>query len=148
MARELTEKQRRYAERRAAGESLAEAYNGAGYNPNGNRDTARHNADNLERRSAAAEAIQARIRELREAAERGAILKREERQALLTRIATDESERTRDRMTAIDQLNRMEGAYTDNLRTTIDGGVVLSYEERIAAIKDSLGATGNVHNGG
>lgn len=138
MARELTAKQRAYAERRAAGESYADAYRGAYDDNGGTRKTAATNAENLEKRSAASPAILERIRELREAAEAGAILKREERQALLTEIATDARESSRDRMRAIDQLNRMSGDYTENTRVTMAGGLSLTYEERLQTLREAL----------
>lgn len=138
MARELTAKQRKYAERRAAGDSYADAYNAAYDDHGGTRKTAATNAENLEKRSAAAPAIMARIAELRAAAERGAILKREERQALLTEIATNEGETTRDRIRALDQLNRMSGDYTENTRVTLSGGVTMTYAERLEAIRAEL----------
>ena len=143
----MTDKQRKYAELRAAGADRPTAYTGAGYSSAGTRKTLRQNAEILEKRSAASPEILARIKELQDAAAAGAILERDARTALLSRIALDENETTRDRMRALDQLNRMYGDYTDRVQTTVTGGLSLSYAERLETMRAALTAE-NAPGGG
>lgn len=136
--KKLTHKQEKYCQERANGEDYATAWANAGYSTKCRRENQRKDAYRMEVRRKSAPYIQERIRELQAAAEQGAILDRRQRQAFLTGIALDENEKTDNRLRAADMLNRMSGDYTDNVRSTVTGGVELTYEERKRLIEDSL----------
>lgn len=59
--------------------------------------------------------ILGRVQEIQQAASKSTIMDIIERKETLTEIARCKREKTKDRISAIDILNRMEGAYTDNL---------------------------------
>lgn len=138
--KQLTYKQQKYCRERAKGKSYAEAYKAAGYSPGSNMNTMRQNAFTMENKSAKAEMIRERILELMEREEKGAILNRQARQALLTEIALEHGEDTQNKLRAIDQLNRMSGDYTDRAIVEHQGAVSMTYEERLAAIREGLNA--------
>ena len=138
MGKRLTAKQAEYARRRARGESYSSAYVGAGYSPVGGVKVATDNAYTLEHRSAASTEILQKIQALRERADRGAVMDRQARVALLSSMALDETARPDDRLRAVDILNRMHGDYTDRTEVRYSGGLSLSYEERRSMLLDGL----------
>lgn len=66
------------------------------------------------------EAINERVRELSAQASTEAIMTAIQRKEWLSRIIRSDEEMTKDKLKAIDLLNRMEGEYTDNLKVTGD----------------------------
>ena len=66
------------------------------------------------------EAINERVRELSAQASSEAIMTAIQRKEWLSRIIRSDEEMTKDKLKAIDLLNRMEGEYTDNLKVTGD----------------------------
>ena len=117
---------------------MPDAYKKAGYGKNSSRTSLTQNAFTMEREAVTSNLIQAEIARLQRQAEKGAILKRQERQALLTEIAMNPDNDMPDRLRSIDQLNRMSGDYTDNIRSTVNAKLEMSYAERIAAIKADI----------
>lgn len=136
--KKLTQMQERYCQERANGADYATAWGNAGYSTKCKRSNQRSDAYHMEVTKPSAPLIQARIKELQAAAEEGAILDRQARQAFLTGIALDENEKTDNRLRAADMLNRMSGDYTDTVRSVVSGGVSLTYEERMKLIEDQL----------
>lgn len=134
----LTMRQKKYCQERAKGKGYADAYESAGYCPNTSRRDKRINAYHLENSSDHAEEIKAKIKELTDLADEKAILGRMQKQALLTKIALNDSNDMPDRLRALDQLNRMNGEYTDNIRTAVNAKVEMDYKDRIAAIKADI----------
>ena len=59
--------------------------------------------------------ILTRLKELAEESSNSAIMTATERKELLTQIAKDKREKTKDRLSAVDILNKMEGSYTENV---------------------------------
>lgn len=135
----LSQKQLRYCRERAKGKGYADAYADAGYCPNTSRDDQLHNAYTMENVRGHASEIKAKIKELTDLADQGAILNRRQRQAMLSRIALNEANDMPDRLRSIDQLNRMGGDYTDNVRTAVTGEVKLTLEEKLAAWEAAMG---------
>lgn len=136
--KKLTQMQEKYCQERANGADYATAWGNAGYSTKCKRSNQRSDAYHMEVTKPSAPLIQARIKELQAAAEEGAILDRQARQAFLTGIALDENEKTDNRLRAADMLNRMSGDYTDTVRSVVSGGVSLTYEERMKLIEDQL----------
>ena len=136
--RSLTEKQKKYAQARAKGMTYADASIEAGYSAKCKRSNITMDAYHREHSSPASAMIKAEIARLQKQAEEQAILDRKQRQALLTEIALDGEEKTDNRLRAADMLNRMSGDYTDNVRTSVSGGVELTYEERKRLLEEEL----------
>lgn len=135
----LTPKQLKYCRERAKGKGYADAYKDAGYCPNTSTRDKKHNAYNLENcKGGISDQIKAKINELTELAEQGAILDRRQKQAMLTKITLDENNDMPDRLRAMDQLNRMSGEYTDNVRTQVSGKIDMTFEEKLAAIQADM----------
>lgn len=130
----LNPKQKRYCRERAAGKNRGEAYVAAGYS---DKD-ATASAYRLEHFMKCSEKIRAEIDRLTAAADKGAILDRKARQALLTEMALDTEEKTDNRLRATDMLNRMSGDYTDRVEQTYSGSLNLSYEERRKMLMEGL----------
>lgn len=63
--------------------------------------------------------VEGRVRELNEAAASEAIINRRERMILLSNIATDESQHPKQRMEAINILNRMDGEYVNKIEAKV-----------------------------
>lgn len=124
------------------GKGYAEAYIDAGYAPcvENERGTAQ-NAYNIEHRLSYSPKIQAEIARLKKMAEEGAVLDRQSRQAKLTEIALDDTEKTDNRLRAFDMLNRMSGDYTDNIRSESVNKVQLSYAEKKALLEEQMHET-------
>lgn len=134
----LTKKQRQYAQERANGKSMTDAYIAAGYSAKCKRSNIAKDAYHLECSRPSSPVLRAEIARLQKQAEEGAILARKERQALLTEIALDAEEKTDNRLRAADMLNRMSGDYTDNVRSTVNAGVALTYDEKMKMLTDAL----------
>lgn len=129
----LTHKQREYARLRAQGKSQIDAYTGAGYQPGATEKTRREGACRLETISA----IQDKIESLQAIADAGGILSTEQRKCALVAIWQDDSNSTRDRLKALDLLNRMSGDYIDRreVSATVQG---LTRADRIEAMSETL----------
>ena len=136
--RGLTVMQKAYCKLRAEGKSRPDAYLEAGYKAANGREDANHNAYNMEVVRPCSKKIQEEIARLQAQAEDGAILRREQRQALLTKIALDEGEKTDNRLRAADMLNRMSGDYTDRVEQVVSGALAMSYEERKKLLEEGL----------
>lgn len=130
----LTERQKKYCRERAKGKGLRQSYIDAGYSAT---DACR-SAIRLEREFPVSPLIQKEIARLSAMAEKGAILDRKQRQAMLTEIALNDEEKTDNRLRATDMLNRMSGDYTDVVRSTVSGDVNLTYEERKRMLEQEL----------
>lgn len=133
----LNGRQQKYCIERANGKGPSEAYRAAGFKVSSARD-AKDNSYRLEHELQISPKVQAEIARLKAEAEAGAILDRQARQALLTGIAVDLTEKTDNRLRATDMLNRMSGDYTDNIRSTVEGAVNLSYEEKKRLFDEKL----------
>lgn len=133
----LTKRQKEYAKRRAQGETYAKAYKGAGYSNRQSDKTAERNAYALEHESGeTSNKILARIADLQRRAEAGGILKREQRQQLLSDLAMDEDGARADRIRAVDLLNKMSGDYTE--RVIYEGNAHVSIEQARADAWEAL----------
>lgn len=130
----LTEKQRRYAENRAAGMSQPKAYKSAGYSSKQSDASARVNACRLE---ANTEAIQEHMNYLKEIAETKALETIEERKAALYDLYHN-STNEKIKIKALDLLNRMNGDYIDKKEITANVGI--TREDRRQAMQDTLDA--------
>ena len=133
--RGLTPKQIKYCRERAAGKDYAAAYTAAGYSNKGKRETVRNNAYKMETKNTD---ILARIAELQRRADAGGIMNRTQRMQLLNDIALDPAVKEQDRLRAVDQLNRMNADYSENVNVTGTAAVTMSYADRIDAIRESL----------
>ena len=138
MNKGLTERQKAYCRERAKGKSRAQAWEDAGYSTRYDRDMRNRNAYNMEHYGNQAELIQAEIERLRKQAEDGAILDRQQRQALLSEIALNNEEKSDNRLRAMDILNRMGGDYTDRVEQVVSGALAMSYEERKKLLEEGL----------
>lgn len=130
----LTERQKKYCRERAKGKTLKQSYIDAGYSPT---DACR-SAIRLENEFPVSPLIKSEIARLSAMADKGAVLDRKQRQALLTEVALDLEEKTDNRLRATDMLNRMSGDYTDVVRSTVTGDVNLTYEERKRLLEAEL----------
>lgn len=135
---QLNDRQKKYAKARAEGKSMVDASIEAGYSAKCKRSNIQKDAWHRENNPHTGELIKAEIRKYQKLAEEKALLDRQSRQALLTEIALDKEEKTDNRLRAADMLNRMSGDYTDNVRTSVTGGVELTYEERKKLLEDEL----------
>ena len=131
----LTAKQKEYCKGRADGLSYKDAYIRAGYADNGDKVTT-NNAYTLENLSAHSREILERIAELQARAEAGGILKREQRQQLLSDIALDTEGARADRIRALDLLAKMSGDYTE--RMIYEGTAFVSIEDARREAWDAL----------
>lgn len=135
----LNEKQKKYAKARAEGKTMADAAIEAGYSAKCKRQNITADAWHRENNPYTGELIKAEIRRLQKQAEEKALLDRQARQAFLTEIALDKEEKTDNRLRAADMLNRMSGDYTDVVRTSVTGGVELTYAEKKKLLEEELG---------
>jgi dihydropteroate synthase len=62
--------------------------------------------------------ILGRLKELQELSTSAAVLTVTERKEMLSEIARDKQEKTKDRISAVDLLNKMDGAYTENVNVS------------------------------
>ena len=65
-------------------------------------------------------------------------MNRTQRMQLLNDIALDPAVKEQDRLRAVDQLNRMNADYSENVNVTGTAAVTMSYADRIDAIRESL----------
>ena len=133
--RGLTPRQIKYCRERAAGKGYKEAYTAAGYSANSSDKVVRTNAYNMETNN---NDILKRIADLQRRADAGGIMNRQQRMQLLNDIALDPDVKEQDRLRAVDQLNRMNADYSENVNVTGTGRIEMSYADRIDAIKESL----------
>lgn len=117
----LTDKQERFCQERAKGKTQVEAYREA-YNANGTSQTDRTCAYKIGQ----TEKVKARIQELNNQIEAGALLTLEQIRADLAGIASDTDKPDGVRLKAFDQLTRMQGGYQDNAYITHTGNIALS----------------------
>lgn len=129
----LTDKQRKFVQARAAGKSQIESYAAAGYSLGSSDNGNRTNATKLEK----IKAIQENIEYLHRVARETALLDTEARQAALLDIYYNNTTSTKDKLKAIDLLNRMAGDYIDKkeINATIQG---LTRSDRLQAMEDTL----------
>ena len=129
----LTDKQRKFVQARAAGKSQIESYAAAGYSIGKSDNGNRVNACKLEK----IQAIQENIEYLHRIARDTSLLDTEARQAALLEIYYDTTNSTKDRLKAIDLLNRMAGDYIDKkeINANING---LSRSDRLDAMQKTL----------
>lgn len=132
--KELNTRQRKYCQERVKGKNQKEAYKAAGYGKNSTDKTNREMACRLEKLPK----IQKELARLTKQAESGAILDRNQRQAILSEMALNENMKDDNRQRAIDMLNRMAGDYTEHSITEIAASVELSYEDKKAAVLNAL----------
>lgn len=130
----LTHKQRAYARARAAGKSQIEAYAEAGYSQRQCENSQRINACKLD----TLQAVQDHIAHLQHIADSGGIMDTEQRKAALYEIYKDDTTAKRDKLKALDMLNRMSGDYID--RKEISATVGITREDRREAMHDTLEA--------
>ena len=133
----LTDKQERYCFERASGKGKADAYAAAGYSTNQSRESMRVNAAKMELYDTT---VIQRIRELKDAAAAGMVLDRDARIALLAEFALNKDGETgkKDRLRALDMLNKIAGDYSDAVRVQIDGGIELTRADAFDAALDEL----------
>ena len=134
----LTEKQLEYCRQRAKGKGYAQAYYDSGYSTNQNDITAKNNAYTMENLSAHSRDILDTIQRLRDKADKGGILQRQERMQLLSEMATDDGIKPQDRLRALDILARMSADYTDRVQVEGSASVTMSYADRMEAIKQAM----------
>lgn len=77
--------------------------------------------------------IQDRLQELKDAAANDAIINRQERMIILSNIATDVEMHPKQRMQAIDILNKMDGDYVKRVEATVSGDLTAA-AAKVAAI--------------
>lgn len=128
----LTDKQREYTRQRAAGKSQIEAYALAGYSTKQSKKSQRENACHLD----AMENIQKNIERLQKIADNGGIMSTETRKAALYEIYQDSANSTKDRLKALDLLNRMSGDYVDKKEITANVGITRA--DRMDAMRETL----------
>lgn len=129
----LTPRQKRFCQARAEGRTLEAAYTEAGYSSRQSKKARTDNAFKLEN----TEKIQREIQRLQSLADRGAILSREQRAALLSAFALNVDGETgkKDRLRALDILARMHGDYSETLRAEVSASVET---DRDSAVSEAL----------
>lgn len=129
----LTTKQRKYCHARASGKGQVESYEKAGYSMRQSKKSKEVNACKLE----SMESIQKKLEELQTKADNGCILNTEQRKQALTEFYCDTTKSDKDRLKAIDLLNRMTGDYIDKkeINANITG---LTRSDRLEAMQDTL----------
>lgn len=129
----LTAKQEAYAQARADGLTQRQAYMKA-YDDNGGLDTTKDvNACKLDSNAKVAQ----RIEQLRQRTRDGAVLDRDSITAMLSDMASDESNAKGTRLKALDMLNRMQASYTERKDITVNG---LTRDDRKQAMQAQLQA--------
>ena len=135
----LTARQELYCNSRVAGDTQRDAYRAAGYQPNASDKTADEAACRLE----SLPQIKARLQHLQDIANQGALMTSDQRKAALLEFWQDDSKSDKDRLKALDMLNRMSGDYIDKRETsvTVQG---LTRDDRKQAMQDTLDALKSV----
>lgn len=102
----------KFAQCIASGLSQRKAYRAAFPNANNWKDTTVDNrASELHKTSE----VLGRIKELAEQAASKAVMSIQERKEWLTQVVKNEDEELKDRLRAVDTLNKMDGAYIENI---------------------------------
>ena len=118
----LTPRQQKFCEYYAASGNASEAARQAGYKEK--------NADATGRENLRKPTVQAYIKELSERDRKGRIMSIEERQELLTKIAS-ECEDNNARLKAVEILNKMDGVYITKaeVKNEVSGGLNIRWGE-------------------
>lgn len=120
----LTAKQEKFVQCIIAGMSQADAYRSA-YSVKNMSDNAIYREASL---MVDSPKISQRINELRAEMAKSSIMTAQERLEWLTSVIKSEYESTSDKLKASDQMNRMQGEYTQKLHTT------LTYEDTLREV--------------
>lgn len=138
----LTVKQVKYCQNRAKGLTQRESYIKAGYSSNQKPNSIDVNASDLEKM----EKIKKKIEELQRRADNGCILTTEQRKQALADFYLDDTKSDKDRLKAIDLLNRMSGDYIDKkeINATIQG---ITRDDRLSAMQETLESLKKAWNG-
>ena len=133
MKDKLTIKQEKYVNERLKGKSQRSAYKAA-YNAENMKDsTIDVTACNLEKK----DKIAIRLQELRQRDNDQSIATKNDIAKMLSDIAIDDTAALPNRLKALDQLAKINGAYTDNIDISLTGSV-LTGKDKAAAIKDYI----------
>lgn len=135
MDKPLDERRKKYCRERISGKTQRQAYKAAGFCPNSDKPTT---IDPAACRLEKEDRIKKELARLQRLAEDGAIMSRNQRIALLTEMASDESRKDDARQRALDMLNRMHGDYTEKTITEVHGNMDISLEDRKAMILEAL----------
>ena len=125
-------RQERYAQNLLQGMSQRDAYRDAFPSAQKWKDTT---VDVKASTLAAQPESQDRLQELKDAAATKAILTGQERMIILSNIATDVEMHPKQRMQAIDILNKMDGDYVKRVEATVSGDLTAA-AAKVAAILD------------
>ena len=117
----LTKKQEQFALNVFNGMSYADAYREVYDCENCNNDTIYREAHELAKNHKVA----TRIKELRDEALEPYIMSAKERLKWLTEIVKDTEQSTRDRLSASDQMNKMQGEYVQKIEADVNQDVVV-----------------------
>lgn len=124
----MTERQRKFAEFYAACGNVSQAAIQAGYSEKYAKADACRILDNP--------SVAAYLRGLTGGARSERVLSAQARQELLSKLAQDDANEPKDRIRAIDVLNRMTGEYTVHLDATVQPS------EKLASVMEQIGGQG------
>lgn len=133
--RGLTRRQEAYCKERMKGKTQGDAYADAGYSKKNTRKSNMELGCRLEK----IEAVQKRLEELQAQVDAGALATLDQIAADLFQIASDSTRPDSIRLKAYDQLAKLQGGYSDNIKITSSGTLGLSIEDKKAAIQSLLG---------
>jgi len=122
----LTPKQEKFVQNIIEGMSQADAYRSA-YNTKRMTDKSIHEAAS---RLMNDSKIASRVQELRDQLEDESIMSAKERLKWLTKIIKSENETTADKLRASDQMNKMQGEYTQKVQASF------TYEDSLKKVVD------------
>lgn len=120
----LTAKQEEFAKGIAEGKTQADAYRSAYSTKRMTDKTIWENASRL----MADTKVAARVRELRDMAAKSTIMTAQQRKEWLTEVINDPEIDINARLKASDQLNRMDGEYTQKVEASVTNAVNISIE--------------------
>ena len=120
----LTAKQEKFVQNIIQGMSQADAYRSA-YATNKMSDKTIHEAAS---RLVADSKISARLKELREQLAKSTILTVQQRLEWLSKIIQSETETTRDKLSASDQMNKIQGEYTQKVEAEVKNAISINIE--------------------
>ena len=120
----LTAKQEQFVQNIIQGMSQADAYRSA-YATNKMSDKTIHEAAS---RLVADSKISARLKELREQLAKSTILTVQQRLEWLSKIIQSETETTRDKLSASDQMNKIQGEYTQKVEAEVKNAISINIE--------------------
>lgn len=129
----LTIKQEKYCNERIKGKSQRQAYKAAYPDDKSTDKTIDESACRLE----SSHKVSARLAYLRSLDNDKAIANKNDIAKMLTDIANDDTAALPNRLKALDQLAKINGAYNDNLSVNISGGI-LTGKDKASAIKDYI----------